>query len=129
MSLARNTFVQASLTLASRILGFARDLVANAHFGGQGPLMDAFATALMFPNLFRRLFAEGAFAQAFVPIYAKERAEHGDAAADQIASESMSFLLAVVAGFCIVAQFAMPLLMPYLLSAYEIGRASCRERV
>ncbi|MFZ2031928.1 MAG: murein biosynthesis integral membrane protein MurJ [Vitreimonas sp.] len=118
MSLARNTFVQASLTLASRILGFARDLVANAHFGGQGPLMDAFATALMFPNLFRRLFAEGAFAQAFVPIYAKDRAEHGEESADRIASEAMSFLLWVVAGFCVVAQVAMPLLMPYLLSAY-----------
>lgn len=118
MSLARNTAVQASLTLASRILGFARDLVANAQFGGQGPLMDAFATALMFPNLFRRLFAEGAFAQAFVPIYAKERAQHGEAVADQIASEAMSFLLAVVAAFCIIAQFAMPWLMPYLLSAY-----------
>lgn len=118
MSLARNTFVQASLTLASRVLGFGRDLMANAQFGGQGPLMDAFATALMFPNLFRRLFAEGAFAQAFVPIYAKERAAHGAAAADRIASEAMSFLLAVVAAFCIAAQVAMPWLMPYLLSAY-----------
>lgn len=119
MSLARNTFVQASLTLASRILGFARDLVANAQFGGQGPLMDAFATALMFPNLFRRLFAEGAFAQAFVPVYAKERAENGEASADRIASESLSFLLLVVAIFCIAAQVAMPWLMPWLLRAYK----------
>lgn len=118
MSLARNTFVQASLTLVSRILGFGRDLVANAQFGGQGPLMDAFATALMFPNLFRRLFAEGAFAQAFVPIYAKERAASGETAAAGVASEAMSFLLAVVVAFCIAAQIAMPSLMPYLLSAY-----------
>ncbi|HWA21819.1 MAG TPA: murein biosynthesis integral membrane protein MurJ [Caulobacterales bacterium] len=118
MSLARNTFVQASLTLASRILGFARDLAANARFGGQGPLMDAFTTALMFPNLFRRLFAEGAFAQAFVPIYARERAEHGAEAADAAASEAMSFLMTVVAGVCILAQIVMPLLMPLLLSAY-----------
>jgi putative peptidoglycan lipid II flippase len=118
LSLARNTFVQASLTLVSRILGFGRDLVANAQFGGQGPLMDAFATALMFPNLFRRLFAEGAFAQAFVPIYAKERAANGEAAAASVASEAMSFLLAVVVAFCIAAQIAMPSLMPYLLSAY-----------
>ena len=61
MSLVRNTFVQASLTLGSRVLGFARDLFLAARFG-QGPYMDAFTTALMFPNLFRRLFAEGAFA-------------------------------------------------------------------
>src|SRR5262249_42997526 len=126
MSLARNTFVQASLTLASRVLGFARDLVANSSFGGQGPLMDAFATALMFPNLFRRLFAEGAFAQAFVPIYAKDRAEHGEDSADRIASEAMSFLLLVVAIFCIAAQIAMPWLMPYLLSAYVDNPAALR---
>jgi putative peptidoglycan lipid II flippase len=118
MSLARNTFVQAPLTLASRLLGFARDLAANYRFGGQGPLMDAFATALMFPNLFRRLFAEGAFAQAFVPIYAKARAEGGDVDADRIASEAMSFLMFVVAAFCVVAQIVMPFLMPFLLSAY-----------
>ncbi|MES1199169.1 MAG: murein biosynthesis integral membrane protein MurJ [Pseudomonadota bacterium] len=117
MSLARNTFVQASLTLASRILGFARDLCANYRFG-QGPYMDAFATALMFPNLFRRLFAEGAFAQAFVPIYARERAEHGEVAADAVASDALSFLMTVVAALCIIAQILMPWLMPILLSAY-----------
>ena len=77
MSLARNTIVQATLTLGSRILGFARDLALASRFG-QGPLMDAFATALMAPNLFRRLFAEGAFAQAFVPVYGRVKAEEGD---------------------------------------------------
>ena len=67
MSLARNVFVQTFFTLGSRVLGFGRDLALNARFGGQGPLMDCWATAQMLPNLFRRLFAEGAFAQAFVP--------------------------------------------------------------
>ena len=67
MSLARNTLVQSTLILGSRLLGFVRDLFLAARFG-QGPLMDAFTTALMLPNLFRRLFAEGAFAQAFVPL-------------------------------------------------------------
>ncbi|RZJ37874.1 MAG: murein biosynthesis integral membrane protein MurJ, partial [Brevundimonas sp.] len=52
MSLARNTLVQATLTLGSRLLGFARDLVLSARFG-QGPMMDAFTTALMLPNMFR----------------------------------------------------------------------------
>ena len=47
MSLARNVFVQSGLTLASRVLGFVRDLALNARFGGQGPLMDAWATAQM----------------------------------------------------------------------------------
>ncbi len=119
MSLLRNTAVQTAMTLASRVLGFARDLAVTARFGGQGPYMDAFATALMFPNLFRRLFAEGAFAQAFVPVYGRERVERGDDAAAAVASEAMSFLLAIVAAFCVAAQVAMPLLTPLLLSAYR----------
>jgi putative peptidoglycan lipid II flippase len=117
MSLARNAFVQASLTMASRILGFARDLMVAARFG-QGPYSDVWATALMFPNLFRRLFAEGAFASAFVPIYAKVQAESGDGEAERIASESLSFLLTVVGAVCILLQVAMPWIMRFLLSAY-----------
>jgi putative peptidoglycan lipid II flippase len=117
VSLARNAFVQASLTLVGRVLGFARDLMLAARFG-QGPLSDIWATALMFPNVFRRLFAEGAFAQAFVPIYAAVRAEQGEAQADRIASESMSFLMVVVAALCIAMELAMPWIMQALLSAY-----------
>lgn len=118
MSLARNTLVQATLTLGSRILGFARDMALAARFG-QGPMMDAFTTALMLPNMFRRLFAEGAFAQAFVPVYGGVRARDGEEAAAVTASEAMSFMLAVVAGFCILLQVLMPWIMPWLLSAYR----------
>lgn len=122
MSLARNTLVQSGLTLGSRILGFARDLALSARFG-QGPMSDAFTTALMFPNLFRRLFAEGAFAQAFVPIYGKARVEQGEEAAARTASDAMSFLMFWVVAFCIVMQLAMGWLMPYLLSAYAADPA------
>ncbi|HZW17135.1 MAG TPA: murein biosynthesis integral membrane protein MurJ [Brevundimonas sp.] len=118
MSLARNTLVQSTLTLGSRVLGFARDMALAARFG-QGPMMDAFTTALMLPNMFRRLFAEGAFAQAFVPVYGGVKAREGDEAAAVTASEAMSFMLAVVAAFCILLQVAMPWIMPWLLSAYR----------
>lgn len=118
MSLARNTLVQSTLTLGSRVLGFARDMALAARFG-QGPMMDAFTTALMLPNMFRRLFAEGAFAQAFVPVYGGVRAREGDEAAAVTASEAMSFMLAVVAAFCILLQVLMPWIMPGLLSAYR----------
>ena len=118
MSLARNTLVQSTLTLGSRVLGFARDMALAARFG-QGPMMDAFTTALMLPNMFRRLFAERAFAQAFVPVYGGVRARDGDEAAAVTASEAMSFMLAVVAAFCIVLQVLMPWIMPWLLSAYR----------
>ena len=70
MSIARNTLVQSSLTLGSRILGFARDILLVAKLGA-GPINDAWVTAQQFPNLFRRIFAEGAFASAFVPTYAR----------------------------------------------------------
>lgn len=118
MSLARNTIVQSTLTLGSRVLGFARDLALSARFG-QGPLMDAWATALMLPNLFRRLFAEGAFAQAFVPVYGGVRASEGEEAAAVTASEALSFMLAVVAGFCVLMQVAMPWIIPLLMSAWK----------
>lgn len=120
MSLARNVFVQTFFTLGSRLLGFARDLALNARFGGggSGPLMDCWATAQMLPNLFRRLFAEGAFAQGFVPVFAAARAQEGAEAADRIASQALAFILTVVALVTIGLEVAMPWLMPLLLSAY-----------
>lgn len=118
MSLARNVFVQTFFTLGSRVLGFARDLALNARFGGQGPLMDCWATAQMLPNLFRRLFAEGAFAQGFVPVFAAARAQEGAEAADRMASQAMAFIMAVVAVVTIAIEVAMPWIMPLLLSAY-----------
>jgi putative peptidoglycan lipid II flippase len=128
MSLARNTLVQSTLTLGSRILGFARDLALAANFG-QGALMDVWATALMLPNLFRRLFAEGAFAQAFVPVYGGVRARDGEEAAAVTASEAMSFMFAVVAAFCILLQVAMPWIAPLLLAAYRDDAAVMRVAV
>jgi putative peptidoglycan lipid II flippase len=118
MSLARNVFVQTFFTLGSRVLGFARDLALNARFGGQGPLMDAWATAQMLPNLFRRLFAEGAFAQGFVPVFAAARAQEGEVAADRMASQAMAFIMTVVALVTIAIEVGMPWIMPFLLSAY-----------
>jgi putative peptidoglycan lipid II flippase len=118
MSLARNVFVQTFFTLGSRTLGFVRDLALNYRFGGQGPLMDCWATAQMLPNLFRRLFAEGAFAQGFVPVFAAARATEGVDAADRMASQAMAFILTVVALVTIAIEVAMPWIMPFLLSAY-----------
>ena len=97
MSLARNTAVIGGLTLISRVLGFARDLVLAAVLGA-GPVADAFFAALRFPNLFRRLFAEGAFSQAFVPVYAKTLAGEGAGAADKMAREALAVLLAATNG-------------------------------
>lgn len=122
MSLARNTLVQASLTLTSRILGFLRDVLLAARIGA-GPIGDAWATALMFPNLFRRIFAEGAFAQAFVPSYARTLEESGPEAARLVAEEAMRVLFAATAALTLAAQFAMP----WVLLVFHGGQAGDTE--
>ena len=118
MSILRHAAVQSGLTLASRVLGFARDLVIAAKVGA-GPVGDAFQTALMFPNLFRRVFAEGAFSQAFVPVYARTREGEGDAAAQRVAGETLAVLFAVTAGLVILAQIAMPAILWVFFFGYR----------
>lgn len=117
MSLLRNTLTQSSLTMGSRILGFVRDILIAAKVGA-GPVGDAFVTALMFPNLFRRIFAEGAFAQAFVPAYARTLEADGPKAAEDVARQTMRGLFAVTAALVIAAQFAMPWIMIVLHGGY-----------
>lgn len=96
--------------MGSRILGFVRDILIAAKVGA-GPIGDAFVTALILPNLFRRIFAEGAFAQAFVPAYARTLEAEGKDAAEEVARQTMRGLFAATAGLVIVAQLTMPWLM------------------
>ena len=117
MSLLRNTLTLSSLTMSSRILGFVRDILIAAKVGA-GPIGDAFVTALMFPNLFRRIFAEGAFAQAFVPAYARTLEADGPEAAADIARQTMRGLFAATAGLVIAAQLAMPWIMRVIHGGY-----------
>ncbi len=117
MSLARNTAVIGSLTLVSRVLGFARDIVLAAVLGA-GPVADAFFAALRFPSLFRRLFAEGAFSQAFVPVYSKTLAEQGAPAADRLAAEALSLLLLVTGALTAIAILAMPWINRVMFAGY-----------
>jgi putative peptidoglycan lipid II flippase len=70
MSLFKSASVVSLWTLASRITGLVRQLIIAAMFGA-GPMTDAFMVAFRIPNLLRRLFAEGAFSQAFVPVLAR----------------------------------------------------------
>lgn len=122
MSLVRNTAVQASLTFASRLLGFARDIILAAKIGA-GPVGDAWATAQQFPNLFRRIFAEGAFASAFVPTYARTLEAEGPEAARLVAQDALRVLFALTAALTILAQ----LFMPWVLLAIHGGQANDTE--
>ena len=77
VSLFKSASIVSLLTLASRITGLARELLIASTFGASA-LTDAFNVAFRIPNLFRRLFAEGAFSQAFVPVLAASRAQQGN---------------------------------------------------
>ena len=79
MNLLKALAAVSSMTLLSRILGFVRDTVIARAFGA-GMLTDAFVVAFKIPNFLRRLFAEGAFSQAFVPIFAEYKNKHGQEA-------------------------------------------------
>ena len=75
-------------TLASRVLGFAREVLIGAALGA-GPVADAFYAAFSLPNLFRRIFAEGAFNAAFVPLFAKKLEDTDPAPARLFAEKVM----------------------------------------
>ena len=77
MNLLRALATVSGMTLLSRILGFVRDFVIARTFGA-GMMTDAFFVAFRLPNLLRRLFAEGAFSQAFVPVLAEYRNRRGE---------------------------------------------------
>ncbi len=79
VSLFKSASTVSLLTLLSRITGFVRETLIASVFGANA-VTDAFRVAFLIPNLFRRLFAEGAFSQAFVPVLAATRAEQGDVA-------------------------------------------------
>ena len=108
----RNSAIFSGLTLVSRLAGFARDIVITAALGGSvGPAADAYNTALNFPNLFRRIFAEGAFAAAFVPAYARTLEKDGEAVADKVATDALAAVAFATVALTIVAQLTMPWLM------------------
>ena len=77
MNLLKALSTVSGMTLLSRITGLARESLKATVFGA-GLQMDAFEAAFRLPNILRRLFAEGAFSQAFVPIFAEYRRQRGD---------------------------------------------------
>lgn len=94
MRLLRSTLVFSGLTFLSRLSGYARDMVQAIVFGATG-LTDAFVVAYRIPNFLRRIFAEGAFAQAFVPVFSAAR-ERGDRQALKILLDRVAGTLCAV---------------------------------
>ncbi|MGQ0675554.1 MAG: murein biosynthesis integral membrane protein MurJ [Rhodospirillales bacterium] len=110
MSLLRGIATIGVWTMASRVLGFVRDVMMAALLGAGG-LADAFFVAFQFPNLFRRLFAEGAFNAAFVPLFAATLQKSGRGAALAFAGRALSVLVAILLPLTVLVEIAMPYLM------------------
>ena len=107
VSLFKSASTVSLLTLVSRITGFARETLIAALFGASA-LTDAFNVAFRIPNLFRRLFAEGAFSQAFVPVLAATRAEKGDDATRLLVDKVATLLAWAVLLTSILGVLAAP---------------------
>jgi putative peptidoglycan lipid II flippase len=108
--LLKNTAIVGSMTLVSRVLGLLRDMVLARWFGASAN-MDAFFVAFKIPNFLRRLFAEGAFSQAFVPIISEYREQRDHAAVQQLVNKVGGTLLGVLSVLCVIGVLASPVLV------------------
>ena len=118
-SLVRNVGTIGGLTAVSRVFGFARDMLL-ARVLGAGLAADAWQLAFTLPNTFRRLFAEGAFSVAFVPMYSRAlHGEGGEEEADRFAGDVLSVFVWVLLGFSAIAMLAMPGIVWLLAREYQ----------
>src|SRR5690242_8422759 len=118
MALLRSVATVGSYTLVSRVFGFIRDILTAAILGA-GPVADAFFVAQRLPNLFRSLFAEGAFSAAFVPLASGALAEGGKPALRSFAEEALAVLFAALFAFVLLGEICMPWVMRVIAPGFE----------
>lgn len=119
-SLARSTSTVGVMTLLSRVLGFLRDVTFAVIFGA-GAGMDAFLVAFKIPNFMRRLFAEGAFAQSFVPVLSATKSREDEAAVQHLIDVVAGTLGLILVGVTVVGVLAAPALI-YLFAPGFAGQ-------
>lgn len=119
MSLIKATGTIGGLTMVSRVAGFVRDMML-ARILGPGVASDAFLLALQLPNIFRRLFAEGAFSAAFVPMFSRRlHGEGGQASAEEFSSDVLSVFVPLLIIFTALFEIAMPGVIWVMASEYQ----------
>jgi putative peptidoglycan lipid II flippase len=121
MNLLRAAASVSGMTLVSRIMGFVRDTLLAILFGA-GSSMDAFVVAFRIPNLLRRLFAEGAFSQAFVPVIGEYRTRLGDEATRELAGKVLAVLAAALFLATLVGVVAAPAVVWLSASGFAADR-------
>jgi putative peptidoglycan lipid II flippase len=104
-------------TMVSRVLGFVRDMLIASHLGA-GLIADAFFVALRLPNLFRRLFGEGAFNAAFIPHFTALHARDGIAPARVFASSAFAFMASALGGLTVLGLIVMPAIVSGLAPGF-----------
>jgi putative peptidoglycan lipid II flippase len=110
VSLFKSASTVSLLTLVSRITGLVRELLIASTFGASA-MTDAFNVAFRIPNLFRRLFAEGAFSQAFVPVLAASKAKNGEAETRLLVDRVATLLTWALLATCVAGVAAAPVLV------------------
>ena len=115
MSLIKSASIVSLLTLASRITGLVRDLLMASIFGVSA-MTDAFWVAFRIPNMLRRMFAEGAFSQAFVPVLAASKQKDGEEATHALINSVATLLTIALIVTCVVGIAGAPVLV-YLLAS------------
>lgn len=119
MSLLKAITSVGGFTLLSRLFGFIRDILI-ANFLGAGAVADAFAVAFRLPNLFRRLFAEGAFAAAFVPVFSGSLEKESRKEAMAFANQAFSVLGLLLVLFVVLMEIFMPWIMVVLAPGFSV---------
>ncbi len=119
MNIVKATGVIGGLTLVSRIFGFARDMLLSRILGA-GLAADAFFVAFRLPNLFRRLFAEGAFSAAFVPMFSRHlHGPGGRAEGENFAAHVLAVFVPILLLFTALLEIFMPALVWLMASSYQ----------
>ena len=110
MGLFRSTAVVSSMTMVSRVFGLLRDMVFTRYFGADAGT-DAFLVAFKIPNFLRRLFAEGSFSQAFVPVLTSVKTEEGDEGVSELVRNTLGTLAGVLFILSVIGATATPILV------------------
>jgi putative peptidoglycan lipid II flippase len=118
MALIRSVATLGSYTMISRVLGFVREIL-TANFLGASAVSDAFFVALRLPNMFRSLFAEGAFSIAFVPIFAGKVAVDGRAEAKRFAEDALAILLVALLLFLVFGEICAPWILDVIAPGFR----------
>ena len=119
-SILKSMATVSGLTMVSRVLGFARQILLAGIIGASGnPVADAFWAAFRLPNMFRRLLAEGAFQAAFVPLFQGHAVNGDQEQAKKFAEDILAWLIVILTGLCAIMMIFTPFFVSLLATGFR----------